>query len=44
MTEVQRWLLQARWAALATEVHREAQKLLTASQYNLHNIFPDCGE
>lgn len=43
VTKIQRWLLWLRWAALAMEVeiHREAPKLLTASQYSLHNINTD---
>lgn len=46
VTNIQQWLLWLRWAAIAMEVeiHRETQKLLTASQYSLHNIHPDSRE
>lgn len=46
VTNVQQWLLWLRWAAIAMEVeiHRETQKLLTASQYSFHNIHPDSRE
>lgn len=42
VTNEQQWLLWLRWAVIAMEV--EIQKLLTASQYSLHNIQADSRE